>query len=430
MPPWLPVLAACVVALAPPVEAQTPQKLRFQASFPSSSLIFENFRFWAERVKVMSGGRLEIEVAPAGTIVPAFEVLDAVHKKVIDGGHTAAAYWVGKQRAATLFGPAPGGPFGMDMMDYMGWIYDGGGLELYRELYQDQLKRDVIPIPMTAVANQVLGWFKRPVANWEDLKGRKCRETGITAEVFSKSGMSPVNMPGGEIVPAGERGVIECGEWVGPAEDMKIGFQTVWKHYYMPSTHEPATVLELLINADVWKSLKPDLQEIIRAATWEATFRSQTITNKLNAEALKELREKHGVKIERTPEDILRKTLESLGPDRQGRGGEEPVLQEGVRLPARLCLASGAGAALRDPALRGRCQLLLAREEVGRTLRKGTARCGPFVASPADEGLGIMQSTAASEPARQPPPGYLAVIRAIDGITQWTGYSSRCWSPR
>ena len=123
-------LALFVTAPSAPVNAQAPQKLRFQASFPTASLIFENLKFWAERVKVMSGGRLDIEVAPAGTIVPAFEVLDAVHKKVIDGGHTAAAYWVGKQRAATLFGPAPGGPFGMDMMDYMGWIYDGGGLEL------------------------------------------------------------------------------------------------------------------------------------------------------------------------------------------------------------------------------------------------------------------------------------------------------------
>ena len=195
--------ALLLVGAAAPSWSQTPQKLRFQASFPSSSLIFENFKFWAERVKAMSGGRLEIEVAPAGTIVPAFEVLDAVHKKVIDGGHTAAAYWVGKQRAATLFGPAPGGPFGMDMTDYMGWIYDGGGLELYRELYQDHLKRDVLPIPLTSVANQVLGWFKRPVSSWDDLKGRKCRETGITAEVFVQSGMSVVNIPGGEIVPAG-----------------------------------------------------------------------------------------------------------------------------------------------------------------------------------------------------------------------------------
>ena len=278
----------------------------------------------------MSGGRLEIEVAPAGTIVPAFEVLDAVHKKVIDGGHTAAAYWVGKQRAATLFGPAPGGPFGMDMMDYMGWIYDGGGLELYRELYQDQLKRDVIPIPMTAVANQVLGWFKRPVANWEDLKGRKCRETGITAEVFSKSGMSPVNMPGGEIVPAGERGVIECGEWVGPAEDMKIGFQSVWKHYYMPSTHEPATVLELLINADVWK--RPQARSAgdhqvchLGGDVPLADHHEQAERPGPEGSAREARRQDRAHAGRHSQEDPG-----SLGPDRQGRIRKEPVLQEGL----------------------------------------------------------------------------------------------------
>ncbi|MGH7209297.1 MAG: C4-dicarboxylate ABC transporter, partial [Nitrospiraceae bacterium] len=145
-----------------PASAQAPIKLRFQAAFPTSSLIFENFKFWAERVKALSGGRLQIEVLPPGAVVPAFEVLDAVHKGVIDGGHTAPAYWVGKNRAATLFGPAPGGPFGMDMIDYMGWLYDAGGIELYREFYQKELKRNVVPIPMTSVANQVLGWFKTP----------------------------------------------------------------------------------------------------------------------------------------------------------------------------------------------------------------------------------------------------------------------------
>lgn len=305
------MIAALFLALAgtQPASAQAPTKLRFQAAFPASSLIFENFKFWAERVKALSGGRLQIETLPPGAVVPPFEVLDAVHKGVIDGGHTAAAYWVGKNRAATLFGPAPGGPFGMDMVDYMGWLYDAGGIDLYREFYQKELKRHVIPIPLTSVANQVLGWFKSPVKSWEDLKGRKCRETGITAEVFSKSGMTPVNIPGGEIVPAGERGVIECAEFVGPAEDMKIGFQSVWKYFYMPSTHENATVLELLINGDVWNKLPADLREIIQSAAWEATFRSQTISNKLNAEALIELKEKHGVKIERTPPDILTKVL-------------------------------------------------------------------------------------------------------------------------
>jgi TRAP-type mannitol/chloroaromatic compound transport system substrate-binding protein len=303
--------ALLTVTTPMPASSQAPVKLRFQASFPSTSMIFDSFRFWAERVKSLSGGRLEIEVLPAGALVPAFEVLDAVHRQVIDGGHTAAAYWVGKNRAATLFGPAPGGPFGMDLVDYMGWLHDGGGIELYRELYQDVLKRNVVPIPLTSVAYQVLGWFKTPVKNWDDLKGRKCRETGITAEVFGKSGMATVNVPGGEIVPSGERGVIDCGEWVGPAEDMVIGFHTVWKNYYMPSTHEPATVLELLINGDVWKKLTPDMREIIVSAAWEATFRSQTIANKKNAEALIELREKHGVNIQRTPDDILNKILAS-----------------------------------------------------------------------------------------------------------------------
>src|SRR5689334_10734281 len=143
------IVATALVLLASaaqPVFAQAPTKLRFQAAFPPSSLTFESFKFWAERVKALSGGRLLIETLPPGAVVPAFEVLDAVHKGVIDGGHTASAYWVGKNRAATLFGPAPGGPFGMDMLDYMGWLYEGGGIELYRDFYQKELKRNVVPV--------------------------------------------------------------------------------------------------------------------------------------------------------------------------------------------------------------------------------------------------------------------------------------------
>ena len=298
------------IAISPAV-AQTVTKLRVQSTFPVSSLIFESSKFWAERVKAMSGGRLVIDMLPAGSIVPPFEVLDAVHKGVIDAGHSSAAYWVGKHRAGTLFGPAPGGPLGMDMMDYMGWLYEGGGLPLYRDFYQKELKRNVFVIPMGSAANQVLGWFKKPVKNWDDLKGRKCRQTGISAEVFSKSGMNTVNIPGGEIVPSGERGVIECAEFVGPAEDMKIGFHSIWKYLYMPSIHEAATVLELLFNGDVWAKLPQDQKEIIQSAAWEATMRSQIVSNKLNADALIELRTKHGVHIERTPADIMPKILAS-----------------------------------------------------------------------------------------------------------------------
>lgn len=309
--------AATVVAFGlalSPSSAQAPaapQKLRFQASFPGSSTFMDTFRSFTERVRLMSGGRIDIEPLPAGTLVPAFEVLDAVHKKVIDGGHTASAYWVGKHRAGALFGPTPGGPFGFDILDYQGWLYHGGGLALYREFYQTILQRNVEPIPLGTVANQALGWFKTPVKSWEDLKGRKCRQTGLTAEVYSKSGMAVVNMPGGEIVPAGERGVIDCGEWVGPAEDMKLGLHTIWKYLYMPATHEPATSIELLINGDLWKSLSPELKAIVEAATWEATFKNEMLLHSLNAAAIKDLTEKHNVKIERTPDDVLRKTLEA-----------------------------------------------------------------------------------------------------------------------
>ncbi|MFM9939095.1 MAG: TRAP transporter substrate-binding protein [Hyphomicrobiaceae bacterium] len=305
--------ALLALSPVPPAAAQSPApiKLKFTSAFPPTTTIHDNLKWWADRVKAASGGRLEIEVFAAGSLVPPFEVLDATHKKVLDGAHSGAAYWVGKNRASALFGVAPGGPFGMDMYDYLGWLQDGGGQALYNEFYQKVLDRNIVVFPMTSVSNQVLGWFKTPVKSWEDLKGRKCRQTGLTAEVFSKAGMATVNMPGGEIVPAAERGAIECGEWVGPAEDMKIGFHLVWKHFYMPSVHEPATVLEIFVNGDVWKTIPPDLQILMQSTANEATLRSAQILNKLNAAALKELTEKHGVKIETTPADIQKKILET-----------------------------------------------------------------------------------------------------------------------
>jgi TRAP-type mannitol/chloroaromatic compound transport system substrate-binding protein len=324
------ILAAAIAlaAVSTAASADPVTKLRFESAFPAASLFFESSKYFAERVKAMTGGRLQIEMLPPGAVVPPFEVLDAVHKGVLDGAHSGAAYWLGKNRAATLFGPAPGGPFGMDMLDYMGWIHEGGGLELYQEFYQKELQRNIVVIPMTSGGPQILGWFKKPVKSWEDLKNRKCRETGITAEVFSKSGMNTVNMPGGEIVPAGQRGVIDCAEWVGPAEDLRIGFHSVWKYAYMPSMHEPATVAELIINGDVWKKLPDDQKEVIKSAAMDATLRSQLVMNKQNAEAIVELREKHGVTIARTPEDILTKMLESWDQIAKEEAGKNPFFKK------------------------------------------------------------------------------------------------------
>jgi TRAP-type mannitol/chloroaromatic compound transport system substrate-binding protein len=284
--------------------AQAPVNLKMQASWPASLTLYENFTFFTDRVNKMTGGSLKIEAMPAGQVVPAFEVLDATHKKVIDGHHSWAGYWVGKNKAGILFTGAPGA-LGMDYVDVMGWHYEGGGLELYQEYYRDILKLNVVVFPILPAGPQAFGWFKRPIKNLADFKGLKCRQTGLTAEVFQRMGMQTVNMPGGEIIPSAQRGVIDCAEWVGGIEDLRLGFHTVWKYHYTPSVHESVTIGELVINGDVWKALSPVHQEIIKSASTETLYRWWAKWQKQNADAMKELREKHGVQILRTPPEIL-----------------------------------------------------------------------------------------------------------------------------
>jgi TRAP-type mannitol/chloroaromatic compound transport system substrate-binding protein len=307
------VVVACAAAFS--VSAFAQQKgapaaggavnLKMQATWPASFTLYDNFTFFADRVSKLSNGSLKVETMPAGQVVPPFEVLDATSKKVLDGAHAWAGYWVGKNKVSILFTGGPGGTFGMDYIDVMGWMYEGGGLDLYNEFYQKELKLNVQVLPILPAGPQAFGWFKRPIKNLADFKGMKCRQTGMAAEVFQKMGMQTVNMPGGEIIPSAQRGVIDCAEWVGGIEDMKIGFQNVWKYHYTPGVHENVTIGELLINSDVWKGLSPQHQEIIKSASTEALYRWWARWQRQNADALKELQEKHGVRILRTPPDIL-----------------------------------------------------------------------------------------------------------------------------
>ena len=287
---------------AAPANAQT--VLKMQASWPASLTLYENFLMFADRLSKISGGTLKVEAMPAGQVVPAFEVLDATHKKVIDGAHTWAGYWVGKNKAGILLTGGPGA-LGMDYIDYVGWMYNGGGWELYQEYYRDVLKLNVVAFPILPSGPQALGWFKRPIKNLADFKGMKCRQTGMAAEVYTRMGMTTVNMPGGEIIPSAQRGVIDCAEWVGGVEDLRLGFHNVWKYHYTPSMHESVTAGELIINGDVWKSLTPTQQEQIKSAANETFLLWWAKWQKQNADALKELQEKHGVQVLRTPPDIL-----------------------------------------------------------------------------------------------------------------------------
>ena len=290
-----------------PLQAQqaAPTVLKMQSSWPAGIAAQDHFRMFGERLGKISGGQVKVEVMAAGQVVPAFEVLDAAHKKVIDGFHSIPYYWVNKNRAAVLFAGPPGGPFGMDHTDYLGWMWEGGGHEMWIELYQQELKLNLMPFSAHPTSPQAFGWFKRPIKNLADFKGMKCRQTGINAEVFQRMGMNTVNMPGGEIVPAAQRGVIDCAEWVGGIEDLRLGLHNVYKYHYTPGMHENNTIGELTFNLDVWKSLSPLAQEQVRSALRDSFISWIARNQKENADALKEFREKHNVQVLRTPPDIL-----------------------------------------------------------------------------------------------------------------------------
>jgi len=296
---------ALVAGVASAQQPAGPRTLKMQSTWPASLTLQDNFRFFGERVDKLTAGQLKIETLAAGQIVPPFEVLDATHKKVIDGAHAISYYWVGKNKAATLFSSTPAGIFGMDHTDFLGWIYEGGGLDLWWEFYQKELKLNVIAFPILPSSPQALGWFKRPIKNLADFKGLKCRQTGIVAEVYQRMGMQTVNMPGGEIVPSAQRGVIDCAEWVGGIEDLRLGLPQVWKFHYTPGPHESSSVGELMINSEVWASLPPQNQEAIRSAVTETYLRWWVKWQRQNADAIEEMRTKHGTQILRTQPEIL-----------------------------------------------------------------------------------------------------------------------------
>jgi len=306
-------LAALALAFAFGARAQAPapKQIKMQSTWPASNTLQEHFKLFAERVDKLTQGGVRIEAMPAGQIVPAFEVLDATNKKVIDGWHAISYYWVGKSPTAALFAAPPGGPFGMDHMDYMGWLYVGGGLELWREFYQKELKLNVIVWPAHPSSPQALGWFKKPLKSVADLKGLKCRQTGLNAEVYQKLGESVVNMAGGEIVPAAQRGVIDCAEWVGGVEDLRLGLHTVFKYHYTPGMHENNSIGELGFNLDVWNGFTPAQQEAVNSAVKEVFISWLTRWQKQNADAIEEMVKKHGVQIRRTPRDILIASLKA-----------------------------------------------------------------------------------------------------------------------
>lgn len=299
------IALACTTAFAQ--TAQQPAKWRIQTAVPSASIYFELLKRFGDRVDKMSGGRVKMEMLPDGAVVPAFEILDAVDKGIVEGGYAWTHYWSGKHPAAGLFSnPMAGAGVGLDQMSHVAWIFEGGGYDLYRKLYSDVLKVNVEPLFIQPMGPDPLGWFKSPIASTADFKKMKYRSPpGITGEIFKEMGVAAVAMPGGEIVPAAQRGVIDAAEWIGPADDMILGFHNVFKHYYLQGLHQSTDIGEIIINKAAWNKLSPDLQEIIRAAAMASMTETYTFNVYRNAQAIVRLRNEFKVNIHDTPKDFF-----------------------------------------------------------------------------------------------------------------------------
>jgi TRAP-type mannitol/chloroaromatic compound transport system substrate-binding protein len=301
--------------VAPPAavaQAKT-HNWKLQSTWPQANLLTDSVTALVRSIDEMSAGRLKIEASPAGQFVPAFEVLEATHKGVIDAAHSWPGYWTGKNTAAGLFGVPPGGPFGLGRDEFLSWMLSGGGLELYNEMLQKELKLNVVAFLTTTLPYwETFGWLKKPFENLAELRRIKFRTSGLGLDMLRHMGVTGVQMPAGEVLPALERGTIDGAEWGIPSQDIQMGFHNITKFYYMPDMRQPPVAHELLINKTKWDELSPDLKAIVRHAAQSEVLRNISVSIDLDSKAAVELQEKHGVKIMKTPDDVLKAQLEAI----------------------------------------------------------------------------------------------------------------------
>ena len=275
----------------------------------------------AQVIKEMSNGRLQIHVYGANELVPALGVFDAVSSGSVEMGHSGAYFWRGKVPAAQFFTSIP---FGMNVQEQNAWLFHGGGLELWREVYAPF---NLLPFPGGNTGVQMAGWFNREINSVEDLRGLKMRIPGLAGEVFNAAGGTSVNIPGGELYTALQTGVIDAAEWVGPENDQAFGFHQIAKYYYYPGWHEPAPTLELIINKTAFERLPKDLQAIVTygiRAINQDMLDSYT-TN--NSRALRNL-EAQGVQVRRLPDEVLARYYEIAQQVYAAQAAKDPLFNK------------------------------------------------------------------------------------------------------
>jgi len=261
--------------------------------------------YLAKLINEMSGGRMKVKVYGAGEIVPAFEIFDAVSSGTAQMGHGASYYWKGKSEAAQFFAAVP---FGLNAQEMNAWLYHGGGMKLWEEVYKPF---GLIPSASGNTGVQMAGWFNREIKAVTDLKGLKMRIPGLGGEVLKQAGGTPVSLPGGEIFTSLQSGAIDATEWVGPYNDLAFGLYKAAKYYYYPGWHEPGTTLECFINQKAFEKLPKDLQIIVKQACKIANQDMLAEYTSRNNTALHTLVNKHKVQLKPLPDDVI-KTLKKL----------------------------------------------------------------------------------------------------------------------
>ena len=290
---------------APMISVAQTTSFRFQSTWPAKDIFHEYANDFAKKVNDMAGGRLKIEVLPAGSVVPPFQLLEAVNKGTLDGGHGVVAYHYGKNSALALWGSGPA--YGMDPNMVLAWHNYGGGKALLEEIYK-AINMDVVSYLYGPMPTQPLGWFKKPVARVEELKGLKFRTVGLAVDVFTELGMAVNPLPGGEIVPALDRGLIDAAEFNNASSDRVLGFPDVVKNCMLQSFHQSGEQFEILFNKTKYNALPQELKSVIDYAVQAASADMSWKAIDRNTKDYDELK-KAGVKFYKTPDAILRAQL-------------------------------------------------------------------------------------------------------------------------
>ncbi len=282
-------------------------QLRIQTAVPSASMYYKTVERLGDRIEKLSGGEIEVQVFADGGVVNAFEILDAVNDGIVEGGQAWTHYWSGKHPAGLLFSaPTAGLGVGLDQNAVMAWAWEGEGHELLNRYFQDELKMDIIGYLTMPMGPEPFGWFKEEFNSVDDLKSVKFRSPpGIPSESFRLIGMPVVSMPGGEIVPSAQRGVIDAAEWISPGDDRLLGLADVWKYYYLEGLHQAISIGDIYINKTWYEKLPEHLQYVVDESM-RAMVADQVFMNvDINGFALNELEKKYGTELRTTPDDYV-----------------------------------------------------------------------------------------------------------------------------